>query len=72
MLSSRRHDYRSEVMQMSMAGAPDSKMEDYISVITNKTAILLPPPRQVPVARHPIAFQAMHDYGLAWPCLSDL
>jgi len=64
-----------EVMQMSMAGMPDSKMEDYISVITNKTAILFAAAAEagarvgqasarVGQASDSIC-QAMHDYGLA-------
>ena len=57
-----------EVMQMSMAGAPDSKLEDYLSVITNKTAILFAAAAEagarVGGASAPIC-GAMHSYGLA-------
>ena len=57
-----------EVMQMSMAGLPDSKLEDYLSVITNKTAILFAAAAeagaQVGGASAPIC-EAMHAYGLA-------
>ena len=57
-----------EVMQMSMAGAPDSKLEDYFSVITNKTAILFAAAAEsgarVGKASEAIC-RAMHDYGLA-------
>ena len=57
-----------EVMQMSMAGAPDSKLEDYLSVITNKTAILFAAAAdagaRVGGASAPIC-AAMHAYGLA-------
>jgi len=57
-----------EVMQMSMAGAPDSKMEDYISVITNKTAILFAAAAEAGARAGQASgsiCQAMHDYGLA-------
>ena len=51
-----------------MAGAPDSEMEDYISVITNKTAILFAAAAEagarVGQASDSIC-KAMHDYGLA-------
>ena len=57
-----------EVMQMSMAGAPDSNLEDYLSVITNKTAILFAAAAEagarVGGASAPIC-EAMHGYGLA-------
>ena len=57
-----------EVMQMSMAGMPDSKLEDYLSVITNKTAILFAAAAEagarVGNASAPIC-EAMHRYGLA-------
>ena len=57
-----------EVMQMSMAGAPDSSLEDYLSVITNKTAILFAAAAEagarVGGASAPIC-SAMHAYGLA-------
>ena len=57
-----------EVMQMSMAGAPDSSLEDYRSVITNKTAILFAAAAEagarVGGASAPIC-SAMHAYGLA-------
>ena len=57
-----------EVMQMSMAGMPDSKLEDYFSVITNKTAILFAAAAEsgarVGNASEAIC-RAMHEYGLA-------
>ena len=57
-----------EVMQMSMVGMPDSKLEDYFSVITNKTAILFAAAAesgaQVGNASNAIC-RAMHEYGLA-------
>ncbi|MGB2021382.1 MAG: polyprenyl synthetase family protein, partial [Candidatus Puniceispirillaceae bacterium] len=57
-----------EVMQMSMAGVPDSKLEDYFSVITNKTAILFAAAAEsgarVGNASDAIC-RAMHEYGLA-------
>ena len=57
-----------EVMQMSMAGVPDSKLEDYFSVITNKTAILFAAAAEsgarVGNASEAIC-RAMHEYGLA-------
>ena len=57
-----------EVMQMSMAGMPDSKLEDYFSVITNKTAILFAAAAEsgarVGNASDAIC-RAMHEYGLA-------
>jgi len=64
-----------EVMQMSMAGTPDSKMEDYISVITNKTAILFAAAAEAGARVGQTSAgvgqtsdsicRAMHDYGLA-------
>ena len=57
-----------EVMQMSMVGMPDSKLEDYFSVITNKTAILFAAAAEsgarVGNASDAIC-RAMHEYGLA-------
>jgi octaprenyl-diphosphate synthase len=57
-----------EVMQMSMVGMPDSKLEDYFSVITNKTAILFAAAAEsgarVGNASEAIC-RAMHEYGLA-------
>ena len=32
-------NYEGEVKQMTMAGSPDSSLDDYLSVITNKTAV---------------------------------
>lgn len=57
-----------EVMQMGMAGMPDSKLEDYFSVITNKTAILFAAAAEsgARVGKAPEAIcRAMHEYGLA-------
>ena len=57
-----------EVMQMGMAGMPDSQLEDYFSVITNKTAILFAAAAEsgarVGNASDAIC-RAMHEYGLA-------
>ena len=55
-------------MQMGMAGMPDSQLEDYFSVITNKTAILFAAAAEsgarVGNASEAIC-RAMHEYGLA-------
>ena len=56
-----------EVKQMTMAGAPDSSLDDYLSVITDKTAILFAAAAESG-ARVGGADQAlctaMHHYGL--------
>ncbi len=57
-----------EVMQMSMTGAPDSKLEDYLSVITNKTAILFAAAAEAGArvgGASTTICDAMHRYGLA-------
>ena len=57
-----------EVKQMVMAGQPDAPLEDYISVITNKTAILFAAAAEagarVGGASKPVC-DALHKYGLA-------
>jgi len=56
-----------EVKQMTMARVPDSSLEDYLSVITNKTAILFATAAEsgarVGGAEKPL-FTAMHHFGL--------
>jgi len=56
-----------EVKQMTMAGVPDSSLDDYLSVITNKTAILFAAAAEsgarVGGADKPLC-KAMHNYGL--------
>ena len=53
---------------MVMAGQPDAPLEDYISVITNKTAILFAAAAEagarVSGAAKPVC-DALHNYGLA-------
>lgn len=56
-----------EVKQMVMTGQPDSPMEDYLAVISGKTAILFAAAAEagarIAGAARPIC-QAIHDYGL--------
>ena len=56
-----------EVKQMTMAGMPDSDLNDYLSVITNKTAILFAAASEcgarIGGAKKTVC-TAMHQYGL--------
>ncbi len=57
-----------EVKQMSMAGRPDSSLDDYLSVITNKTAILFAAAIEAGArvgGGSAACCAALHDYGLA-------
>ena len=56
-----------EVKQMTMAGVPDSSLDDYLSVITNKTAILFAAAAESGArvgGANKTLCKAMHQYGL--------
>ena len=56
-----------EVKQMTMTGAPDSSLDDYLSVITNKTATLFAAAAESGArvgGADKALYTAMHDYGL--------
>ena len=56
-----------EVKQMTMVGAPDSPLSDYLSVITNKTAILFAAAAEAGArvgGGTPELCEALHKYGL--------
>ena len=56
-----------EVKQMTMAGAPDSSLDDYLSMITNKTAILFSAAAESGArvgGADEVLCTAMHHYGL--------
>ena len=56
-----------EVKQMTMAGAPDSSLDDYLSVIANKTAILFAAAAEAGArvgGANETLCKAMHKYGL--------
>ena len=56
-----------EVKQMTMAGAPESSLDDYLSVITNKTATLFAAAAESGArigGANEALYTAMHHYGL--------